>query len=145
MKIENLFRFIRHPKKIPNISSILFCYIPKNIISADELFHSLNQQLNLQVFGGNWDALMDTLCDFEDVKEKYIIIMHETTSMNNNILFYYLSCLMAAALTWKKYSNEHIVSPIFSENDKEKIIKILYSDKLQRRFKIICNDLHLNE
>ena len=52
---------------------------------------------------------------------------------------------MAAALTWKKYSNEHIVLPIFSENDKEKIIKILYSDKLQRRFKIICNDLHLNE
>lgn len=47
--------------------------------------------------------------------------MHETTSMNNNILFYYLSCLMAAALTWKKYSNEHVFLPIFSENDKEKL------------------------
>ena len=144
MKVKNLFYFVQRPKKL-SYASIASCLIKKNIKTTDELFHSLNQQLSLQVFEGNWDALMDTLCDFEDVKKKYIIIMHETTSMNNNILFYYLSCLMTAALTWKKYSNEHVFLPIFSENDKEKVIKILYSDKLQRRFEIIGKDLHLNE
>lgn len=72
MKVENLFYFVQHPKKL-SYASIASCLIEKNIKTTDELFHSLDQQLSLQVVEGNWDALMDRLCDFEDVKKNILL------------------------------------------------------------------------
>lgn len=142
MKIESLFYFVQQPRKLSN-RLIQFCFIKSEIKTTDELFYALNEQLKFPVFGWNWDALIDALCNFENIKKRNIVIMHEVIHIQNKVLDDYVLCLMTAALTWKKYSNEHRFFPIFSIKDKEKIRQILYSDNIQKWFEIFCKNLHL--
>lgn len=142
MKIENIFYFVETPTRLSN-TSIQFCFITSEIKTTDELFYTLNDQLKFPVFGWNWDALIDALCGFENIKKRNIVIMHEAINMQDKVLNDYILCLMVAGLTWKKYSNEHRFFPIFSTKDKEKIMQILYSDAIQNWFKVLCKNLHI--
>lgn len=144
MKIENLFYFTKYPRKILR-NSILCCYIQSNIRIKHDLFNSLSEQLKFTYFGWNWDALHDSLCGFEDVRGKKIIIMHEKLNLYEEVLCDYLFCIMSSALIWKKYSYEHRLLPIFSIADKSKILEILYSKELQTWFRVDSEHLQLTE
>ena len=119
--MENLFYFVQHPKKL-SYSSIAFCFIEKDVKTTDELFYA-----------------------FDNEKKRNIVIMHEAINMNNSVLYNYLLCLMSAALVWKKHSNKHRFFPIFSVEDREKIMKILYTDEPQEWFKVFCENLGLKK
>ncbi|MBS6829993.1 MAG: barstar family protein [Desulfovibrio sp.] len=144
MKMENLFYFVQHPQKL-SYSSIAFCFIEKDVKTTDELFYALDNQFKFCVFGWNWDALKDALCGFDNEKKRNIVIMHEAINMNNSVFYNYLLCLMSAALVWKKHSNKHRFFPIFSVEDREKIMKILYTDEPQEWFKVFCENLGLKK
>ena len=142
MKIENLFCFTKYPRRILR-KSILCCYIQDNIECENDLFNSLNEQLKFSVFGWNWDALHDSLCGFEGIKQRNIVIIHEKLNINEYILHKYILHIMRASLLWKKYSYEHRLFPIFFIADRDKIIKILYSKNIQNWFKIECEHFNL--
>jgi len=63
MKIENLFCFTKYPRRILR-KSVFCCYIQCCIRSENDLFYTLNKQLDFSVFGWNWNALHDALSDF---------------------------------------------------------------------------------
>ena len=142
MKIENLFYFTKYPRRILR-KSILCCYIQDNIEYENDLFNSLNEQLKFSVFGWNWDALHDSLCGFEGVKQRNIVIIHEKLNINEYILHKYILHVMRASLLWKKYSYEHRLFPIFFIADRDKIIEVLYSKNIQNWFKIECEHFNL--
>jgi hypothetical protein len=144
MKIENLFYFTKYPRRVQS-NSILCCYIQSSIQSENDLFYSLNEQLKFSVFGWNWNALHDSLCDFEGIKEINIVIIHDKLNLHEDVLSDYLLCLMRNALTWKKYSHEHRFFPVFSISDKSNILKILYSNELQTWFKVDSEHFQLTE
>ena len=137
MKIENLFYFTKYPRRILR-NSILCCYIQNSIQSENDLFYSLNEQLKFSVFGWNWNALHDSLCDFEGTKEINIVIMHKKLKLQEDFLYEYVLCLISAAIVWKKHSHKHRLFPIFSVLDKASILKMLYSEEMQRRFIFEC-------
>ena len=137
MKIENLFYFTKYPRRIL-INSILCCYIQSNIRIKHDLFHSLSEQLKFSVFGWNWNALHDSLSDFEGVNEKNIIIMHEKLKLQEDILYEYILCIISATLIWKKHSYDHRLFPVFSVLDKASILEMLYSEEMQKRFIFEC-------
>ena len=144
MRIENLFYFTKYPRRILR-KSILCCYIQDNIECENDLFYTLNKQLEFSVFGWNWNALHDSLCGFEGVPERRIVVMHEKLNLYEDVLCDYVLCIMRAALLWKKYSYEHRLFPVFSIDDKSKMIKILYSKELQTWFRIDSKHLKLTE
>ena len=144
MKIENLFCFTKYPRRILS-KSILCCYIQCSIRSKNDLFNSLNEQLRFTYFGWNWNALHDSLCGFEGVPERRIVVMHEKLNLYEDVLCDYVLCIMRAALLWKKYSYEHCLFPVFSIADKSDILEILYSKEIQTWFRIDSNHLNLTE
>lgn len=137
MKIENLFYFTKYPRRILR-KSVLCCYIQCSITSENDLFYTLNKQLDFSVFGWNWNALHDALSDFEGVKEKNIVIVHEKLNLQEKILYEYILCLISATLLWKKYSHLHRFFPVFSDLDKTIILEMLYCEEMQRRFIFEC-------
>lgn len=69
MKAENIFYFVQRPKKL-SYASIAFCFVQNTIKAKEELFYSLNKQFKFPIFGWNWDALNDALCDLEHIRQK---------------------------------------------------------------------------
>lgn len=142
MKIDSFFIF---RKKIVEVKNDLdfYCCVKNDIKTKEELFYTLDNQFKFTVFGWNWDALNDALCDLEQITQKKIILMHEKIGLDNLTLSIYLSCLVTAVLIWEKNSYKHIFMPIFLEDDKEEIIKILHSASIKEQFDILKGQIHL--
>lgn len=142
MKIEDLFFFAQKAFEMQCKSSF-HCTVERSVTSKDELFDTLNKQFKFPVFGWNWDALNDALCDLAQIKEQKIIIYHDKICMDSMTLSTYLSCLTTAALIWKKYSYKHIFIPVFKIEDKDNIIKILHSSEINEEFNILKEQIKL--
>ncbi|MBC7908233.1 MAG: barstar family protein [Rhodospirillaceae bacterium] len=79
-------------------------------------------------FGFNWDALYDCLRDFNWIKEREIVLVHEgLPTIPDNDLKLYLEVLRDSVVDWKP-DESHALKVVFPEGDRKIISKILASD-----------------
>lgn len=86
-----------------------------NIYDKKTLLSVLSTKLKFpDYFGMNWDALTDSLCDFNWIKENRIILFHSKMPMlEKDDLQIYLDILDSSIELWKKYPDEHVFQVYF--------------------------------
>jgi len=106
--------------------------VPKDIQSKDELLVELAKAGNFpEYFGGNWDALLDCLRDFEWIRQKTILIVHRDLPLHTSPedCLTYLEILDVASNDRNQNSNlafpEHKLRVIFSLSQRDKVLEVV--------------------
>lgn len=88
--------------------------------SKDQLFMSLYRTLQLPTyFGFNWDALSECLGDFDWIKKKDIVLIHdELPELDDETLKLYLQVLNETIKEWRK-SDKHSFEVFFPKHSKK--------------------------
>lgn len=97
-----------------------------------QLLRQLNDKLLFPYFGFNWDALYDCLRDFNWVRQRKIIIIHDDLpKIERHSLKIYINILIDAMNDWKE-GEEHSLDIIFPKQYEQEIASLLNdNDKLQ--------------
>jgi hypothetical protein len=85
--------------------------VSAGINDAMELLKELYERLNLPgYFGFNWDALSDCLRDFDWIKERNIVLIHEDIpALPVDDLKNYLEVLDVCVRSWKPNENHRLI------------------------------------
>lgn len=108
--------------------------VPAGIRSKEELLAALARVGKFpEYFGGNWDALLDSLRDFGWVREKQIVIVHSDVPLYGNPVDcrIYLETLREAANDWARDAGHLEVAPdasAFPEHE----LRVLFPYSAQR-------------
>lgn len=84
--------------------------IPRSINSPSDLFGSFSDGLSFpEGFGKNWDALFDCLRDLSWIRERRVVIAHESipTALSADELRAYLGLLGDAVVSWQCHPGPH--------------------------------------
>lgn len=96
-----------------------------SVRSKEELLKQLNDELKFpDYFGFNWDALLDVLCDFHWIEQRWVVLVHdELPILDNNELRIYFEILFNAIKAWQdwKEGGEHSFEIVFPESAKDLI------------------------
>ena len=89
--------------------------VPRSINSKADLLGLLSRDLYFpKTFGANWDALFDCLCDLSWIRERRIVIAHESVpSLPAADLRAYLGVLGDAVTSWRDNPGVHELAIIF--------------------------------
>jgi hypothetical protein len=76
-------------------------------------------------FGFNWDALFDCLRDFNWIKNRVVVLIHdELPALPEQELCIYVRLLRDSVLDWRS-DEDHCFEVVFSQSDKEVIKRLL--------------------
>ena len=118
-------KFLTDPKLYKSASAFVV-YLTKTK-NEEDLFNQLKSKLNFPYyFGNNWNALKDLLKDFHWIKEKNIVIVHDTIPALNDLSFQsYIQILLDAAQDWGENANHslEIIFPLQSKQFIQQFIK----------------------
>lgn len=89
--------------------------VPNAISSKANLLKLLSRDLSFpNTFGENWDALFDCLCDLSWIREKRVVIAHESVpTLPVDDLRTYLGVLNDAVASWRDNPGAHELIVIF--------------------------------
>ena len=121
-------KFLTDPKLYK--SALAFVVYLTKTKNEEDLFNQLKSKLNFPYyFGNNWNALNDLLKDFHWIKEKNIVIVHDTIPALNDLSFQiYIQILLDAAQDWRENADHslEIIFPLQPNN--------LYNSLLNHKF-----------
>ena len=135
---EHMRGFIFTDETICEFEDVFYVRMSPYISSKQELLEALHYSCWFPVyFGFSWDALAEALSDFSWIKEKTVIIRHESTTMipKEDFIIYIELIARSLGLFLKDDKN---MCYVFSEKDKDPIDNILTSiglDRLGREIK----------
>lgn len=89
--------------------------VPKSVSSKADLLRLLSCGLSFpNTFGANWDALYDCLCDLSWIREKRVVIAHESVpTLPADDQRKYLGVLRDAVASWRNNPGAHELIAIF--------------------------------
>lgn len=93
--------------------------IPKSVSSKSDLLGLLAEGLSFpEGFGANWDALFDCLRDLSWIRERRVVIAHESipAGLSADDLRAYLGLLGDAVVSWQTNPGEHELIVIFPKS-----------------------------
>ena len=79
------------------------------VSSKIDLFKELNEKLHFPYFGFNWDSLDELLRDFFWIRQKKIIIVHNSLCLSPRDYNIYMSIVNSSERFWLNYPDEHIL------------------------------------
>lgn len=111
-----------------NTGEVFFARIDPAINNTEQLLTSLYYLLWFPgYFGFNWNALEDCLNDFDWIREKKIVIVHDVIpQLPEDDLKIYLDILNTAIYDWQD-AGQHQLEVVFQEKDKPIIDRLLAS------------------
>lgn len=118
--------------------------VPAGIRSKKDLLAILSKTGKFpEYFGGNWDALLDCLRDFEWVEERKIVIMHNDVPLLANLVDcrIYLETLCEAVNDWTRTAGRSEVaagSPVYPDHE----LRVLFPDSARRTVTDILTSKH---
>jgi hypothetical protein len=139
--IMDMFKFWDESSLQSN-GDVFLARINPEIEVTDQLICSLCYLLWFPgYFGFNWDALYECLRDFEWMRWRKIIIIHEVLpQLPRKDLEIYLEILHDSVGTWRsdpRYMNEHELEVVFPSDSYDTINEIITCAARQKRIRFI--------
>ncbi|BAU55618.1 Barstar barnase inhibitor [Mucilaginibacter gotjawali] len=110
--------------------SLAFVAHLSGVTNKETLLSTLCKELKFpNYFGFNWDALYDLLRDFDWIKERRIVLVHDTLPiLDYENLYTYVEILYDSVYDWKDDEN-HYLEVVFPK-DCESIVKEILDNKI---------------
>jgi hypothetical protein len=120
-----MIKYYEHIEDVQD-KNMFIAVIPTGIQNKSELINQLAEKLVFpDYFGHNWDALWDSLCNFEWINEHTIAIIHrEIPAFDHCDLILYISILYDSVVDWGR-NEAHTLEIYFPIEVKNEIVNLI--------------------